>query len=148
MLECVAGSGKEVEISKLMPLEEVVPELVLVLAPLLTKPREAELPDRERAPANTRHHQQGCTRTTDIVETSKKELFTELYVGFIIRSFDVTNSSSTSRTCELVRLHLTALTNQHVLMCNNTFEHAVLKDVLVQITGASSTRSRILHARA
>ena len=56
-MECVAGSGKEVEISMLIPLEEVVPELlVLVLAPLLTKPREAELPDREPAAANTSHH--------------------------------------------------------------------------------------------
>jgi hypothetical protein len=48
----------------LIPLDEVVPELpVLVLAPLLTRPHDAELPDREPArepaTANTKgHHQQ------------------------------------------------------------------------------------------
>ena len=55
-LECVAGSGKEL-VSKLTPLEEVVPELlVLVLAPLLANPRDPALPDRELAAANTSHY--------------------------------------------------------------------------------------------
>ena len=58
-----------------------------------------------------------------------------------VRSFDVPDPSSTSPTCSLVRLHLTALANKRILVSDNSLEHAVFKDMVMQITGASATGS-------
>ena len=77
-----------------------------------------------------------------------EKLFTVLQVGVVVRSFDVTDSPSTSPTCNLVRLHLTAMADQRVFMINNSFEHAIFKDVVVQIAGASASRSSRLEGCA
>lgn len=71
-----------------------------------------------------------------------------LQVGVIVRSFDVTDSPSTSPKCNLVRLYVTAMADQRVFMINNSFEHAVFKNVVVQIASASAPRSSRLEGCA
>lgn len=81
---------------------------------------------------------------TGVIEVAEEDrkLFTVLQVRVTVRSFDVADPPSTRPMCNLVRL---ALANKHILVGNYSFEHAIFKDMVMQITSTSATGSRGLE---